>query len=108
MHKTRLEGDLETFTFGCMQIFDMMQPGGPAGSSKAQKGVCLQVPQIKVGNWGVLIKTELDGDPEIFIFGLMLLFYLALPGGPVGSSKSHKNCVFPCSLITSWEFGGLV
>ena len=31
VHKTRLEGDHQTLTFGLMQLFDTTQPGGPIG-----------------------------------------------------------------------------
>ena len=37
MHKTRIEGALQTFTFGIMQLVDTMQPGGATTTSKTTK-----------------------------------------------------------------------
>ena len=37
MHKTRLAGDPEKFTFGSIIFFYTTQPRGPTGSSKASK-----------------------------------------------------------------------
>ena len=36
-NKIKLEGDPEALTFGFMQLFDLTQPCGPAGSSKSHK-----------------------------------------------------------------------
>ena len=54
LHKKRLEDNLKIFTFGLMQLFDLTQPGGPAGLSKPQKGAHYQVCKIKVENLGCL------------------------------------------------------
>ena len=54
-----------------MQLFNLRQTEGPAGSKKPEKQVRFQVHKIKVGNLGVLYKTELAGDPEISTFGLI-------------------------------------
>ena len=35
MHKTRIEGALQTFTFGFMQLFNTMPPGGAMTTSTA-------------------------------------------------------------------------
>ena len=35
--------------------------------------------KIKVGNSGILNKTNLEGDPETLTFGFMELFDLTLP-----------------------------
>ena len=37
VHKTRLEGDHQTLTFGVMQLFDITQPRGPTGLVKIVK-----------------------------------------------------------------------
>ena len=91
LHKTRLEGDLETFTFGLMQIFVTMQPKDPKSSSKAPKRG--PFPGLPYKSWGVLYKTEFESDPETFI-GFMQLFDLTQPGVPVGLSTFHKSGVF--------------
>ena len=43
MHKTRLEGDHQTLTFGVMQLVDMEQPQDPTGQCKKEKKARFQV-----------------------------------------------------------------
>ena len=57
-----------------MQLFDLLQPGGPAGLSKAQKGVRYQVRKIKVENLGVLHHTKLESDSKTLSFSFMIFF----------------------------------
>ena len=63
------------------------------------KWVRFQVCEIKVMNLYFLHKTELEGDPETFIFGFLKLFDLTQPESPAGLSKSYKSGVFQIRLI---------
>ena len=72
------------------------------------QGVRFQGGYIKVGNLGVLYKTELEGDPETFTFGFMQLFDKTQPRGLTGLSKAPKRGPIPGLLNKSWEFWGLV
>ena len=55
-----------------------MQPQGLPACQKPKRG--------PFPGW--LYKTELEGDPETFIFGFMKIFDFTQPGGPAESSIS--------------------
>ena len=49
MHKTRLEGDHQTLTFGVMQLFDVTQPDAlRACQNRQEKG---PIPGLKNKSW---------------------------------------------------------
>ena len=79
MLKTRLEGDLGTFNFGVMQVFNIMQPQGSTGLSKSSKRAVFSSLLNKTWDFGVLHKTRLKGGLKTFTFGVFKFSILCSP-----------------------------